>query len=329
MRLGQAESISFGNRTAGFGLGEDAPHLFVIGDSQACGVTGCGSDSTKPCTKDTTLNGTPARVYCKVGAHTSEFTAVVPTLGIGRGDTVIIFLGSNDYDSKPDPTPIVRAIEAAGASYLWVGPPAIRGKEGTAPAHLQSVLGDKYFDSRALNLQLRDGIHPTASEFARWRAAVLAEVANKLKSTPTTAVGNSLATLRRPVVVVAAVLGVAAIGGGIYLATRPVRRRLVVVGETRHRVRSARWVKPSHAEMFANGKPIVITKMGRKYTVTVMGHPVVRGSDGKLTFQGRSDVPEGATPEKFTKDDAKHIAHQIGHYMLGLGDFVDTYIEGY
>lgn len=226
MQLCHAESISIaGNRTVGFGLGEETPHLFVIGDSQACGVTGCVSP--QPCTKDTAINGTPARVYCKVGAHTAEFTTVVPTLGIGRGDTVIIFLGSNDYDGKPDPTPIVRTIEAAGASYLWVGPPAIRGKDGAAPAHLQSVLGDKYFDSRTLNLQLRDGIHPTSSEFARWKAAVLSEIASRPRSAPTTAMGSALATLRRPVVLVAVVAGLAAGATGVYLVvTRPVPRRL-------------------------------------------------------------------------------------------------------
>jgi hypothetical protein len=40
------------------------------------------------------------------------------------------------------------------------------------------------------------------------------------------AVGRSIAVLRRPVVAVAVVAGVAVIGGGIYLATRPVPRRL-------------------------------------------------------------------------------------------------------
>lgn len=213
-------AISFaGSRVVGFGLGE-AAHLFVIGDSQACGVTGCGSDSTKPCTKDTTLNGTPARVYCKVGAHTSEFTNVVPTLDIASGDTVIVFLGSNDYDSKPDPAPIVKAIESAGASYLWVGPPAIRGKDGTAPAHLQSVLGNAYFDSRKLDLKLRDGIHPTPSEFARWRTAVLSELANNPPSAPPRAASSALTTLRRPVVLVPVIAGVVAVGVGVYLARR-------------------------------------------------------------------------------------------------------------
>ena len=242
------EPISLaGNRVTGFGLGDSAPHLFVIGDSQACGVTGCGSDSTKPCTKVADLNGTPASVYCKVGAHTSEFTTVVPTLGIARGDTVLIFLGSNDYDSKPDPTAIVKAIETAGASYLWVGPPSIRGKDGTAPAHLQSMLGNAYFDSRALDLKLRDGIHPTSSEFARWRAAVLSEVAkgSTQKSQNDATPDRMLATLRRPMVVAAVVVGITAVGGICWAATRPVAaRRPPTVREGESKTVSAKDLKP-------------------------------------------------------------------------------------
>ena len=45
-------------------------------------------------------------------------------------------------------------------------------------------------------------------------------------SPPTTAVGHVLAQLRRPAIALAAVAGLAAIGGGIYLAARPAPRRL-------------------------------------------------------------------------------------------------------
>ena len=90
---------------------------------------------------------------------------------------------------------------------------------------------------------------------------------------------------------------------------------------------TAKWVRPSHAEMFANGKPIVVTKMGRKYTVHVMGNPVTRDAEGKLTFVGRPGAVPGPAAEFKTRDEAYGIAHRIGHYMLGLGDFVDTYVE--
>ena len=45
-------------------------------------------------------------------------------------------------------------------------------------------------------------------------------------SAPTSAVGHALAQLRRPAVAAAIVAGIVAVGGGIYLATRPVPRRV-------------------------------------------------------------------------------------------------------
>jgi hypothetical protein len=45
-------------------------------------------------------------------------------------------------------------------------------------------------------------------------------------SAPTSAVGSVLAALRRPAIAAAVTLGIAAVGGGIYLATRPNARRL-------------------------------------------------------------------------------------------------------
>ena len=93
--------------------------------------------------------------------------------------------------------------------------------------------------------------------------------------------------------------------------------------------------RPSHSEIWADGKPIKIVKAGSKWTIYVLGGPVVRiagevGADqGMLSFPGRGGFDPSAPVEKFTKDQARHLAHKIGHYMLGLGDFVKTYIEGY
>ena len=85
--------------------------------------------------------------------------------------------------------------------------------------------------------------------------------------------------------------------------------------------------QPSHVEIWADGKPLVVAKTGSKWTVTVMGSPVVKSSNG-LTFAGRAGYVEGLAPEKFkSKGDADHVAHVIGRYMLSLGDFVDTYVE--
>lgn len=89
------------------------------------------------------------------------------------------------------------------------------------------------------------------------------------------------------------------------------------------------WVggRPSHLQIWANGKPIVVSKVSGGWTVSVMGSPIVRGPNG-LSFQGRAGWSEGLPVEKFkTKDTADGVAHQVGRYMLDLGDMVFTYVE--
>ena len=49
----------------------------------------------------------------------------------------------------------------------------------------------------------------------------------------------------------------------------------------------------------------------------------------RVTWRGRADFEEGKPVAKFTKGEAKNLAHKIGHYTLGLGDFVTTYTDGY
>lgn len=80
-------------------------------------------------------------------------------------------------------------------------------------------------------------------------------------------------------------------------------------------------------------KPIQIRRFGdRKYEVLVNGYAVGKGTDGKLTFNraaiGRPATPPPSHPETFRSGaDAEVIAHQIGRYMMGLGDMVYAYAE--
>ena len=47
-----------------------------------------------------------------------------------------------------------------------------------------------------------------------------------------------------------------------------------------------------------------------------------------VTKKGRAiDIVIGGTPGKFTKEQALHVAHMIGRYMLDMGDFVYTYVD--
>ena len=94
-------------------------------------------------------------------------------------------------------------------------------------------------------------------------------------------------------------------------------------------------------------KPIVIRKVGRAWEVWI-DLPVARArmprrAHRKIAEYGDADAlavtrPPGGSlrlsasgpAERFTKkEDARHVAHQIGRYLLDLGDFVSTYTEGY
>lgn len=84
-------------------------------------------------------------------------------------------------------------------------------------------------------------------------------------------------------------------------------------------------------------KPIVIKRAKGGFHVYVHGQPVLRNPDGKLTFDRKAaglkhspltQPAAGAPTHTFKKiSEAETIAHQIGRYVLGLGDFVFTYVE--
>jgi hypothetical protein len=87
--------------------------------------------------------------------------------------------------------------------------------------------------------------------------------------------------------------------------------------------------RPSHAQIWANGKPLTIVRKGpRAWTLLVMNHPVVDLPDGSVTFHGRSNFQHGLPEHVFkTQKDVESAAFTIGHYMLGLGQFMDTYVH--
>jgi hypothetical protein len=87
--------------------------------------------------------------------------------------------------------------------------------------------------------------------------------------------------------------------------------------------------RPSHSEIWANGKPIEIRKIGSKWAVDVMQHPIIRLPSGGLTFRGRADFSDSDDNRValFSKSDAEHVAHKVGRYMLDLGDHVYTYVR--
>lgn len=139
-----------------------ANKLYILGDSQACGV------------KQYAPKG--AIVICKVGSRISEWNKKIQNIDIRPQDEVIIFLGSNDWYSSPNTFPITQKLNSTNC--VFVGPPLIRGKNGSADIIKYQITSDKtckYLDSRDLNLIQVDGVHTKESK--RWLDAALSLLA--------------------------------------------------------------------------------------------------------------------------------------------------------
>jgi lysophospholipase L1-like esterase len=154
------------------------PTIWVIGDSQACWCSGLTTDKnpSRAFLKGTTPVG---QAECKIGSRTADWNAEIKNVPFAPGDWVLLFLGSNEMTSTPDPTPIAKHVLGRGGRLVWVGPPTIRGARGAFPESVRAKLqplGVPYFDSRTLKLEQSDGVHPTPDEAVRWMQAVLASI---------------------------------------------------------------------------------------------------------------------------------------------------------
>lgn len=196
--------------------------LHIIGDSQACRCGGVYPSGTA-FTNATTGVGV---VDCKVGSRIADWNGHIDAVNVQSGDRALVFLGSNEMNSTPDPSFIINSLLSRGASVVWVGPPLIHDISGPFIAHVSGIvesLGVPYFDSRTLNLQQPDGIHPSPSEAARWLNAVLASQGWNGGAVQPVVVPASTSWWETALV---AVVGGLAIGGAIHaLFPRKTRRR--------------------------------------------------------------------------------------------------------
>ena len=95
-------------------------------------------------------------------------------------------------------------------------------------------------------------------------------------------------------------------------------------------------------------QPLEIKKVGRTYEVWLNTKAAKRmtskrsAKDRIDTYGAAESVPVarlesgglgfvvGGKPERFkSRDDARSMAHKIGSYMLGLGDFAYGYVDGW
>lgn len=138
--------------------------ILVVGDSEACSMNyGAISAVRQP--------GEIVSTVCKSGTRTAywEGERMRTALSTGKYDSVIVFLGTNDYGTRPDPTKIVSQIKSSGADCVWVGPPLVRGQKSATNDYLRTRVSPcVYLDTQALGIPLSDGIHPTSAGSIKW-----------------------------------------------------------------------------------------------------------------------------------------------------------------
>lgn len=151
--------------------------ILIAGDSEACAMKFGAIKSVQDSSEKIDVD-------CTVGSRVGQWDGgrIRRALSRDQYDYVIVFLGANDYGSKPNPSGIVKSITDSGAKCIWVGPPLIRGQKSVTNDHLKKSVSPNctYVDTQALSIPLVDGIHPTTSGALKWLKKIW-EIKNSLK----------------------------------------------------------------------------------------------------------------------------------------------------
>lgn len=142
--------------------------ILIVGDSEACAMK-------YGAVKAVQTSEEKVDIDCVGGTRVSywENGRMKQALSKDKYDVVIVFLGTNDYGMKPDPTKVVQAITDSGAACVWAGPTLVRGQKSVTNEHLKSrVAPCVYLDTQALGVPLADGVHPTGAGAVKWLAKV-------------------------------------------------------------------------------------------------------------------------------------------------------------
>lgn len=146
----------------------------IVGDSEAGCVGRCVFD--KDCMSEFRQPGEKIDVDYK-GATTIQFWAEGGNFRAAlnrnpRPDTIVIFLGTNNYWNAdvPNVKPILDEIVARNLRCVWVGPTAVHGKQWAINPLLKAAVEPTctYVDTEALGIPLSDGVHPTLEGSKKW-----------------------------------------------------------------------------------------------------------------------------------------------------------------
>lgn len=95
----------------------------------------------------------------------------------GQIDTVIVFLGTNNYYDQqlPSPKGVLDIVRSTGARCVWVGPPRVHNRPFPLNNDLRKAVENTctYVDSQSLSIELRDGIHPTDKGAQEWAQRIV------------------------------------------------------------------------------------------------------------------------------------------------------------
>jgi hypothetical protein len=141
-------------------------HALIIGDSEACAVypyaRTMGDQVSVECTKSTRVEWwAEGRFQQALDKHPDA-------------DTVVVFLGTNDYyDTRaPDVKPILDAVSNRHLACVWAGNTPVHGRKHwpiNEMLRAAVVPTCSYFDTEAAGIQLLpDEVHPTPEGAAKW-----------------------------------------------------------------------------------------------------------------------------------------------------------------
>jgi len=138
--------------------------ILIVGDSEACAMKFGAVKAVRTSEEKVDID-------CVGGTRVGWWSngRMKQALSKEKYDVVIVFLGTNDYGMKPDPSKVVQDITDSGAACVWVGPPLVRGKRSATNEHLKANVSPcLYLDSQALGVPLADGVHPTGAGAVKW-----------------------------------------------------------------------------------------------------------------------------------------------------------------
>lgn len=150
---------------------EPQTHTLILGDSLACG--------SRAYVKNTKNTNEKVSWACK-GSTRVEYWAgkriQVALKAHPQTDTVIVFLGTNNYlDKKTPPVgPILEALTDQSVRCIWVGPTAVKKQKRVINDLLKKAVEKRciFVSTYDLNIVLPDGIHPGKKGYKIWLKAI-------------------------------------------------------------------------------------------------------------------------------------------------------------